>query len=189
MCAYEPKRPKLMVAPNPILTPQDRGQALQVWMNLQRIRQKDFLEKADMRRSTFARYISGETDLAAVEQPTADRLLRAMGISDTDAWELLGIPEDRRATFRSFRPYPLGHGTDRQHERIGLIMERLTQPLFGSLALPAGVTLFLESGTNNLPHQIYRLADGRLYAVGDGGVITTPGAVHLGGLATADFSG
>lgn len=189
MCAYEPKRPKLMVPPSPIRTAQDRGQALQVWMNVQRIRQKDFLEKSGIKRSTFARYLSGESDLAAIDQATADRLLRAMGITDTDAWEILGIPEEHRATFRSFRPFPLGHGTDRQGERTGLIMERLTQPLFGSLALPSGVTLYLETGTNNLPHQIYRLADGRLFAVGDGGGVTTPGAVHLGGLATADFSG
>lgn len=147
-------------APAVIRTPADRGLTLRIWLERKDLPIKDFAEAAGIGRSTLNRYLTGEKDLATVEQEIADRLLRVMGISDGEAWTLLQVPEEHRGTFRSFRPPPLGHGAVLR----ALADIRLEQPMFGSVALPAGTLIRVAEGGPALEHRVVRLADGRLYS-------------------------
>ncbi|WP_198170795.1 helix-turn-helix domain-containing protein [Deinococcus arboris] len=174
------KRPD-PVAPALILTPQDRGQALKAWLKRKDIPVSDFAAAIGIGRATLNRYIAGTKDLATAEQSIADRLLQAMGISDGEAWTLLSIPEDNRRTFRSFRPPPLGHGTVTRT----LSDIRLEEPLFGSVALPAGTLIRVSHEGPALEHSVVRLPDGRLYAA-SAGVIAE--GEQLGYLVSAHFA-
>ncbi|MFC3833449.1 helix-turn-helix domain-containing protein [Deinococcus rufus] len=180
------KRPRA-VRPAEILTAADRGLALKAWLQHHKIGISDFAINAGISRAGMSRYLSGKTDIAEIQQDTADRLLRAMGVSDEDAWALLGIPTTARSTFRSFRPYPLGHGSMPAATEHGALSVRLDAPLFGSVSLPVGAILRIELHNPRYEHQIYRLRDDRLFAVVSGTPMDASGAVLLGGLAGVDF--
>lgn len=175
------KRYSKTALPEQIETPQQRGQTLRAWLEAQEIGVGDFALNSGIGRATLNRYLNGTKDLATVEQQIADRILRAMGISDGEAWELLNIPEEARYTFRSFRPPPLGHGAVVQ----ALTDVRLEEALFGSVALPAGTIIRISKDGPTLEHVIVRLEDGRLFATNAGANVN--GEV-LGGLASAHFA-
>lgn len=176
-----PKRslPSLLIATPS--TPAERGAALRAWLKRKKLTITDFAEAAGIGRATLNRYLSGLKDVATVEQEIADQMLRAMGISDGEAWELLGIPDAHRHTFRSFRPPPLGHGALLRED----LEVRLDQPLFGSVALPAGTQIRVSRDGPRMEHQVYRMTDGRLFAATNG--MTVDGE-HLGGLISAHFA-
>lgn len=178
MPAMKPAAPK---PTDQILTPLDRGQALKAWIQRHDLNITDFAAAAGLSRATLNNYLRGIRDVAAVEQEIADRLLRAMGIADGEAWSLLNIPEENRHTFRSFRPPPLGHGSVTRT----LADIRLEQPLFGSVALPAGTLIRLTKEGPALEHLIVRLHDGRLHAVSDG--VQAEGE-QMGWLVSAHFA-
>lgn len=189
--SYVPKKPKKLTPPEKIETPQERGEAFQVWLNQQNIKVKDFAINANISRSQIHNYINGTTDLAMMESGTADVFLRAMGIADMDAWRILGIPPERQRVFRSFRPYPLGHGPHIDHADDDLLSMTLDQPLYGTLNLAAGIRCQLNTSPEGklLPYQIYRLADGRYYSANPTQPPVAKGITWLGGLETVDFSG
>lgn len=162
MARYGKNQP--IARPSEIRTPEDRGTALRVWLRKKELQPPDFAEAAGVSRATLHRYLTGKKDIATVEQTIADRLLRAMNISDEEVWELLGIPEEHRATFRSFRPPPLGHGALVREDTV----LRLSQPLFGSVALPMGTLIRVTLDGPPLEHEVVRLADGRLFSVSSG---------------------
>ncbi|MCY1703572.1 helix-turn-helix domain-containing protein [Deinococcus sp. SL84] len=179
--------PKTDSTPPPavIENAEHRGHALRYWLHVQGFSQTQFQQRVGIGRTTLNRYLNGETDLAVIKSETADKLLRVMGIRDTDAWEILGIPSENRSTFRSTRPWPLGHGPSSQ-VMADTNLITLEHSLFGSLALPAGSQLEVTRGTNTCRHQIYRLENGMLYAV-DPNTPVPPNGEHLGGLLAAHF--
>lgn len=185
---YIPKRPKITQAPEQIETPQDRGVALRAWLNVRGLRVGDFAINAGISRATLQRYLSGATDIADMQQETADAFLRAMGVADEDAWDILGIPVEARNRFRSFRPFPLGHGPKAEHTPEQQLTLLLEEDLFGTVALPAGTVIRIEQGENQQRHQIYRLLDGRLFAAFRESPVAAPGATLLGGLCGAEFA-
>lgn len=184
--AYQRKTEKVMTPPAKIETAADRGLALRVWLNVQDINVRDFADRSDLGRATIHRYIKGSKDLADIAAEHADKLLCAMGISDEEAWEILGIPPEKRRTFRSMRPWPLGSGASDIEAKTDLQLQ-LKEPLFGSLALPPGAILWIKRGDASLPHQVYELADGRLFSVEKTSGVQPAGTL-LGGLSSVHFS-
>lgn len=176
-----PSRKAIAKPSHEIETPFDRGQALKAWIQRMGLDIQDFAEAANLSRAALNNYLRGIKDVATVEQEIADRLLRAMGISDGEAWSMLNIPAEHRHTFRSFRPPPLGHGSVTRT----LADIRLEEPLFGSVALPAGTLIRVASEGPALEHVIVRLNDGRLYAASNG--VQAEGQ-QLGYLVSAHFS-
>lgn len=176
-----PKRSAPESLPTTLSMPADRGAALRAWIKRKGLTITDFAEAVGIGRATLNRYLTGVKDLATVEQEIADQMLRAMGISDGEAWEVLGIPEGHRHTFRSFRPPPLGHGALLRED----LELRLEEPLFGSVALPGGTQIRVSRDGPEMEHQIYRMSDGRLFAATNG--MTVDGE-HLGGLISAHFA-
>lgn len=179
MARYSKNQP--IARPQEIRTPEDRGTALRVWLRERGLQPPDFAEASGISRATLHRYLTGRKDIATVEQTMADRLLRAMAISDEEAWDLLGIPEEERATFRSFRPPPLGHGAVLREDTV----LRLSQPLFGSVALPAGTLIRVTLEEPALEHEVVRMLDGRLFSVSTG--VKAEGE-RLGYLVSAHFA-
>lgn len=174
-------RSKTVEAPTVIRTPADRGLTLRAWLKRKGLSISDFAESVGIARATLNRYLVGTRDLASIDQEIADRLLRTMGIADGEAWELLAIPEEHRHTFRSFRPPPLGHGAVLRT----LTDIRLDEPLFGSVALPAGTLIRVAKDGPGMDHNIVRLKDGRLYAASNG--VQAEGE-SLGFLVSAHFA-
>lgn len=168
-------------APSEIHTPEDRGLALRAWLRRKGLQAQDFADAADLGKATLNRYLNGKKDLATVEQAIADRILRAMNISDEEAWDVLGITGEHRLTFRSFRPPPLGHGAVVREDTV----VRLSQPLFGSVALPVGTLIRVTLEGPALEHEVVRMADGRLFSVSTG--VKAEGE-RLGYLVSAHFA-
>ena len=168
--------------PDEIVTPQDRGRALKNYLDVQQISVKAFAVAAGISRAALNNYLAGSTDLAYISQSRAGGIITAMGITDWEAWEVLGIPDDAKETFRTFRPHPEGHG-----QPVDSMIElRLTQPLIGEVPLPSGTLICIDPAAKDRPIQIVRLPDGRLYSVS---VTLFQEAVgeQLGGLISAHF--
>lgn len=124
-------------------------------------------------------YLSGKSDIARANQDTADAILRVLGIPDTHAWVVLDIPQDRRDTFRSFRPAPLGHGDDTR-VLLDVILEH---PLQGSITLPAGFLVRIDTAEREEGLQLVRLPD--RYVLGPSSVLPAQGE-RLGQLVSID---
>lgn len=107
---------------------------------------RDIIEKRGYKNpSTFARdsdiaysnlwlYLAGERDLANMGPATVSKLLTSLNVPDTWAWEYFDIPAAARATWRTFRPPPMGHGEDERR----LLDVRLDMPLQGDVMVPGG---------------------------------------------------
>lgn len=165
------------------LTAAERGATLKHWIRKDRkLRISDFAQAADIHPATLARYFSGQTDIAGLAHEMANKLLIGMGISDSNAWELLDIPEVNQKSFRSFRPPPLGSGPDVYRT----VHETLPEALFGETVLPAQTGIELEPENLTTGIQIIELLDGRFHAVQ---VQAMPQNVkrRLGRLVTAHF--
>lgn len=174
--------------PEVIETPQDRGQAMRNWLDVQQLSIKAFAAALGMSRSRFTLYLDGGSfkgkvyDLAEMDQEEAERLMTAMNVTDYEAWEILGIPEANRQTFRSFRPPPWGHGSP-----VRDVIEVLLQdPMVGEVPLPAGAIVRIDPQAQDAKFQVVRLEDGRLYSVGPL-MLGRAGGEHLGGLLSAHF--
>lgn len=174
--------------PEKIESGEDRGIVLKAWLEAQGLSQTGFAQRMGISRTMLIKYLNGTSDIAGMTTEVSDKLLRAMGISDQAACELLNIPPENRSVWRSLRPWPLGPG-DGEQKAIPESTVLLDMPLFGSVSVPAGSLLCITppGPGDALKHQIYQLPDGRYYAVETGSGLSSTGQ-HLGGLASVQFS-
>ncbi|UQN10289.1 hypothetical protein [Deinococcus sp. QL22] len=149
-----------------------------------------FATASGMSRQQLYRYLGGEAldpegrviDLAYMPQDRAEGLITAMGLTDWEAWEVLGIPDDAKTTFRTFRPFPEGHG-----RKVSEVIEiRLSAPMVGEIPLPAGTLVRIDPNVTDGKMQVIRLEDGRLYSV-NALMLERAGGEHLGTLLSAHF--
>ena len=172
--------------PEQIVTGADRGQALRHFLDKNAISVAAFAEKVGVSRATLHTYLKGKPDLAYIGRSKAEKLITAMGIYDVDAWEELGIPEDARADFRTFRPAPWGHGqvSDPLEPKTRRILLKDTR-LVGEETLSHATAIIVDpSATEKI--QIVELEDGRYFSVTPE-MLKHAGGKHLGGLVGAEF--
>lgn len=175
---------EMQITPRPtsITSGADRGQALRNWLDVQRTPILGFAKAAGVSRATLNNYLTGTTDLAYIEQKRAAGIIESMGVTDWDAWEILGIPEDARETFRTFRPHPWGHG-----RALAQVQEiHLVEPMLGELNLPAGALVRIDPSAADKPIQVLKLDDGRFYSV-NALLLSRTSGEHLGGLVSVHF--
>lgn len=174
--------------PSVIETPQQRGQALRNWLDVQQLSIKAFAAALGMSRSRFTLYLDGKEfkgkvyDLAEMEQGEAEQLVTLMNVTDAEAWDILGIPKANRETFRSFRPPPWGHGSPVRD----MLEMALEVPMVGEVPLPAGAVVRIDPQAADAKYQVVRLEDGRFYSVSPP-MLRHTGGEHLGGLVSAHF--
>ncbi|OOV11795.1 hypothetical protein BXU09_19505 [Deinococcus sp. LM3] len=172
------------VTPPPVAknTAQARGHALSYFLDQNKIPVAAFAASIQRDRTYVHRIFRGEVDLADLDQTEASLIIQTLGVYDTDARELLGIPESAWSNWRTFRPPPFGEG---QTTRETIPVHLKDHPLKGEASLPAGITLHVLPGDNDRPIQIVLLPDGRYYS-------TTPSMLehiagkHIGGLVSID---
>lgn len=128
------------------LTPESarRGQLLERWLSENDYDQAEFGRDAGISKMTMSLYTRGELDIANMHQRTVEKLLTAMHVSDTWAWEYFEIPEARRAYWRTFRELPFGHGDEVPQ---GTVVTRvLDAPLSGEgYTAPVGATVTYDA--------------------------------------------
>ncbi|GAQ23975.1 hypothetical protein DEIGR_400108 [Deinococcus grandis] len=154
------RRRKVTPMPAQVQSPADRGQAFQHWLDSNDYFLTDFARDSAIARSTLSAYISGELDLAAMRQNTAQRLLSTMGLSDTEAWEYFNIPEEHRSTFRTFRA-DLGHGTELKN----VLEWELKVPLQGATTAGTGHSIRVNPNKKLSGLVVMETEDGELFAL------------------------
>lgn len=154
-------RRRITPMPERVETAQDRGQALQHFLDSREIFLEDFSKESKIAMSTLGMYLNGELDIARMRQATAERFIGRMGISDTEAWQFFNIPKEQQKSFRTFRPPPMGHGEDPRK----LIEITLTQPLHGEWTVPAGHIVQIDPANTMEGIVVTELEDGRLFAL------------------------
>jgi transcriptional regulator with XRE-family HTH domain len=159
-------RSKVMPKPDVVVTAEQRGQALQHFVDLNNTTMMEFATKSGISYSALTKYAKGSTDLATIQQRTAERLITAMELSDTEAWEYFNIPEDRRAQFRTFRPPPLGHGEAPR----SILSLTLPAPLTGTLSAPAGYIVQYNPARRLNGLMLAEAPDGQYFAL-DAGLV------------------
>lgn len=126
--------------------------------------------------------ISGMKNPLRMQQETIEKLLTVLNLPDTQAWELLGIPQADRKRWRTLRPPPMGHGdVIRSVTNI-----ELDQPLAGDISIPAGYMISVDRNVANQGVIVARLA-GRYYATKPDAI--PPSAEVLGRLISIDMVG
>lgn len=168
--------------PEKVETAVERGQALRNWFDVHKVSIIAFAQTTGIPRSTLSKYLAGASDIAAMPHEQAEKLIVGMGITDWESWEVLGIPEEHRTSFRTFRPPPLGHG----QPLTEAIERQLDQPLVGDVLVPAGAILRIIKEAEMDGIQVVELEDGRLYAVSPVMLGSTTGK-HLGRLISIHF--
>lgn len=174
-------RGEITPRPAQIKTGQDRGQALRNWFDVNKTPLLGFAKAAGISRTTLNAYLAGTVDIAFIDQSRAEGLITAMNVTDWEAWEIIGIPEEARSTFRTFRPAPWGHGQAVSETRT----ITLASPMAGEQPLPAGVVIHVDPNDHERI-QIIELEDGRLYSV-PALLAARSGGVRLGGLLRVDY--
>lgn len=184
MAQYRRQRKAPLKRPESIRDSVTRGQALRYWLERQHITVTDFAEAVGVSRSTINNYLNGLVDIGLLPQQKAAKLITAMGVSDWDSWDILGIPEDDRLSFRTFRPFPIGHG--RPVSEIEEIC--LSEPLIGAVSLPAGTTITIDPSALDKAIQVIEIEDGRMYSVRTEDLRFSADMLrYVGGLLTAHF--
>lgn len=120
-----------------------RGQALEQWLSEHEYDQAAFGRDSGISKMTINLYLRGALDIAGMHQRTVEKLLRAMHVSDSWAWDYFEIPRDRRASWRTFRSPPMGHGDPDPQQLVTLI---LTAPMSGEgWSAPAGAVVTYDA--------------------------------------------
>ncbi|MCD0155836.1 hypothetical protein [Deinococcus sp. 6GRE01] len=154
------KRRKVEPMPATVQTAVDRGRAFQHWLDSNDYFMSDFVKDSGISRAALSAYVSGELDIASMRQDTAERLLRTMGLSDTEAWQFFNIPEEKRATFRTFRPI-LGHGDEMKQ----VLEFPLKVPLQGVTTVPVGHMIRVNPARQLTGLVVTETQNGELYAL------------------------
>lgn len=168
--------------PTELNTALDRGHALSYFLDKMRIPVQDFAEVIGRDRTYLNRIFRGEVDLAEMNQTDAGLIITATGLTDRDAREMLGIPEDKAMNWRTFRPPPLGEGAPIDTPQL---LELKQHSLAGEVSLPIGSTL----------HIVPRVIDDRLQVMEMNNLIMVVSREmhdhmvgrHLGSLIGADL--
>lgn len=156
----------------------DRGLKLRFWLHHKRITVEDFSAATGLGTSTLNRYFKGEYDLAEIGYEEAYRLIRGIGMSDEDVWELLAIPEGNRHQFHSKRKVG---GTAPGSKRI-----KLHAPMYGRRNEEQGAWIRLDPDDLTTGVQVVELTDGQFMSVPVDNVETVSGK-RLGRLVGVDF--
>lgn len=171
----EPKKYVRPVRPEAVR----RGELLAQLMEDLKIDRTELANDSGVSGQTIWLYLKGKSDIANATQETADALLRTLGIPDTHAWVALDIPTEKRDTFRSFRPPPMGHGEDLR-ELQDIILEH---PMQGSITLPPGYLVQIDASNMADGLQLLKLDD--RYLLGPSSVLPAQGQ-RLGQLVSID---
>lgn len=171
----KPSYARRTITPRPakVETAADRGQMLQHWLDSHEVLQHVFAKRSKIAMSTLTMYLSGVLDIASMRQATAERFLTELKMSDTEAWDWFKIPTEKRRSFRSFRPPPMGHG----EEVRKLIDKELKVPLQGRVQAPIGYSVQFNPAITTEGDVVTETPEGELYvlpvemAVGRGNIL------------------
>lgn len=134
------KRKIITPMPTTIETKEDRGKALEHFIDTQFGNQTAFATISGVPRPTVSKYCNGQQDLLNAPQFQIERILTHLGMSDTEAWQVFNIPpEQREDNWRTFRLPPMGHGKPPNRERH----YNLKKPLQGGLPI-GGLTVIVD---------------------------------------------
>lgn len=159
----------------------ERGLAFRNWLDVNKMSITGLAKAAGISRNSLIEYLNGVVDIAYISQERAEGIITAMNVTDWEAWEIIGIPEDAQPTFRSFRPAPWGHGL----APSTLPTYELKTPMAGEQPLPANVVIHVDP--NNYDKiQVIRLEDGRFYSV-TALLVDRIDGERLGGLVRVDY--
>ena len=145
----EPRHRKPRIAPGANRVSDEayqRGQALYQFLMKNNMDPKELAEQSGIHLSTVWDYINGVTDLAKIRQASVEKLLGAMGVTDTWAWTYFDIPVASRRQWRTFRPPPLGHGDDPRE----LLEMHLTSVTQGKYVLWPGDILTIDRNNKTI---------------------------------------
>lgn len=173
--AATPKKSERPITPEAVR----RGELLKALLIELGMKKEELAQPGKLSAQAVWLYLNGRSDLANAQQDKAEALLGALGIPDSYAWVKLEIPRDKRGTFRSFRPAPLGHGDDKR-ELLDIILD---SPLQGTITLPAGFLISVDESNKTSGLQLQRLED--RYIVGPSSVLPALGE-RVGQLVAID---
>jgi len=133
----------------------ERGQALYRLILKLGYEPVSFAAESKIHVSTLWMYIHGRIDLAQIKQPSVEKLLIALAVTDTWAWSYFKIPQELRTKWRTFRPPPLGHGED-PRELYELKLDRSTT---GRYVLWPNDVLTLDPGNKTVGLMLARAGE------------------------------
>jgi hypothetical protein len=152
--------------PPMIQTEEDRRQMLS-WLiqengGIMAVSRNSGISRGHLRRLVRGtEVIAGEQREASILEAsvqTITGLLEAFGLSDERAWEMLAIPVERRANWRSL---PQGGERPLNPQVVDIQLE---EPLTGDLFLPRGYTIMIDESDTHSGLQVVSV-NGRLYAL------------------------
>lgn len=114
-----------------------RGEKLRLWLEERGLRQTELAADAGLSEMTISKYVNGITDIANMRPPAITKLLDAMHISDSYAWELFEIPAAQRGSWRSLRSGTMGP-PELQEGTVTYTLESGTQ---GTWQIPPGAVV------------------------------------------------
>lgn len=134
-----------------------RGDKLRQWLAARGLKQSELAVDAGLSEMTISKYVSGATDIARMRPSAITKLLDAMHVSDTYAWELFEIPEELRATWRSLRTNEMGPPTSSE-PTMTYVLETPTQ---GDWQLPSNTVVTVGTVTTGMEDELVlaQLAD------------------------------
>lgn len=151
-----------------------RGQLLLRWLEQHDYDQAQFSRDSGISKMTVGLYVKGDLDIANMHQRTVEKLLTAMHVSDTWAWEYFEIPAARRVYWRTFREAPMGHGEEPPQGLVATL--ELDAPLGGEgFTAPAGALVSYDSG--NVLHGLLLVRLPGRYVVARQDALPTAGEV------------
>ncbi|MFD2610131.1 hypothetical protein ACFSR9_11880 [Deinococcus taklimakanensis] len=113
-----------------------RGSLLGKWLEKHDYDSAEFARDAKISKMTMTLYLRGDLDVANMHQRTVEKLLTAMHVSDSWAWDYFEIPSARRTYWRTFREAPMGHGEETPQEQVTITLD---MPMSGEgYAAPVG---------------------------------------------------
>jgi transcriptional regulator with XRE-family HTH domain len=161
---------------------QARGGRLRDWLKLHDFDQASFAREMGVSKPMIANYVSGRVDISSMQQKTVEKLLAAMQVSDSWAWQYFDIPVELRPTWRTFRPSPWGHGDEPLHIDITLVLDA---PLYGEgWTLPSGTVVTYDADVRDRGLLLTRLP-GRYIVAQPDALPAGPGVELLGSLRSS----
>lgn len=139
-----------------------------------------FGRNSGISRVHLEQLLTGYKSILQMRQETIEKLLTALNLPDTRAWDLLGIPMTDRKRWRTLRPPPMGHG-DVIRSVTNIVLD---QPLVGDVSVPAGYMISVDRNVANEGVIVAKLA-GRYYATQPDAI--PPNSEILGRLITIDM--
>ncbi len=163
----------------------ERGQMLRHLISLTGKSVPVFAEEAGLNRGTMSAMLNGQNDPETARAKTAQRIALALGMTDQDIAEALGLSQEARIRWRTNRPAPVGSGT-----AVGpsnLEPYRLHRPMMGEVVLPVETVITVDTAITDFGVQVVKLGSGELFSMKAGAGAWAAGQV-IGRLMYADFS-